>query len=52
MTCGLIRFYLDPENNKTERDMNLSFIDMEPEEADDYEAFLKSTKVPYLRVEL
>lgn len=32
--------------------MTLSFIDMEPEEADDYEAFLKSVEVPYLRVEL
>lgn len=52
MTCGLIRFYLDPENNRTTKDMLLSFIDLEPEEADDYEAYLKSVKLPYLRVEL
>lgn len=50
MACELVRFYFDEKDG--ERRMEQAFVDLDADEADQYEENLIKKSIPYLRVDL
>lgn len=50
MSCHLVRFYFDEKDG--ERHMEQAFIDLDADEADQYEENLIKKSIPYTRADL